>query len=368
MGESYMRGEWNPIVPAEYSNKDYTEADRVYLVLKHMALSSSGPKTVMSIILDFIRYANPYLWKRRIDFQKGFGLETKTSRGDSITAHYDDESAVIRSFLDTSCVYTSALFRDPVTGLAQTSLRSAQEAKVQRILDLAQCGPGTRLMDIGCGWGYLAFSAAARGAKSIGVCNCYDMINNAKKAYINDEKSRAHVAFSGGTLNYFHSDYNDLPLAEHPQVDIVTTVEMIEAVPRMEYRNFAKACWRSLVPGGRVVMQAIHARTYNNAVAFKEKPDVMGTFCTTHIFPGQQVPNLDWLFLEFEKCGFERVYMESTPHDYERTLQEWAANLERNEDKFSPALMKKYRYYLAFCRACFEIEMLDLARIVWIKK
>jgi len=374
MGESYCRNEWTAVVPAGYADKSFTDADRVYLVLKHMAKMSCGPQTpVATFLLDAVRYVNPYLWKRRANFKKGFDLETRESRGASITLHYDDESAVIRSFLDSTRLYTSALFRNPVTGVKLTSLHEAQLAKVNRVLDLAQCRAGSRLMDIGCGWGYLAFSAAARGAVSLGVCNCYDMIRNATKAHIEDAAQSAKIAAAGGKLHFQHSDYNDLPLATYPQVDIVTAVEMIEAVPRAEYQNFAKACWRSLVPGGRMVMQAIHARPYNNVVAMKQKPDIMGTFVTTHIFPGQQLPNLDWLFLEFDKAGFERVYVESSSHDYERTLQEWAANLEAKyaacgDSEFSEAVMKKYRYYLAFCRACFEIEMLDLARIVWVKK
>ena len=44
-------------------------------------------------------------------------------------------------------------------------LRVAQQRKIDRLLDLTGVGPGTRLLEIGSGWGELARRAAGRGAK-----------------------------------------------------------------------------------------------------------------------------------------------------------------------------------------------------------
>ena len=44
------------------------------------------------------------------------------------------------------------------------ALAAAQQAKIDRLLDKAGVGEGTRLLEIGTGWGELALRAAARGA------------------------------------------------------------------------------------------------------------------------------------------------------------------------------------------------------------
>ena len=43
-------------------------------------------------------------------------------------------------------------------------LREAQTRKIERLLDRTEVGPGTRVLEIGTGWGELAIRAAPRGA------------------------------------------------------------------------------------------------------------------------------------------------------------------------------------------------------------
>ena len=48
-------------------------------------------------------------------------------------------------------------------------LAAAQRRKIDRLLDLAGVGPGSRVLEIGTGWGELAIRAAARGAQVLTV-------------------------------------------------------------------------------------------------------------------------------------------------------------------------------------------------------
>jgi len=359
LGESYVRGEWTPAF-VEGEDED------LYLVLRKLAEKAGGAdgSKVVSRVLDAIRWLNPSMKQRSKTFQNSFGLEDQQSSAQSIQVHYDDESEVIRSFLDEGQVYTAAKWHHLVDPGAPSpmSLDEAQVVKIDRLLDLGEVGPGTRVLDIGCGWGFLCKKAMERGARVMGVCNCKDMIQRATKAHVSNGNEAQMLSFRV-------CDFRDLPLLDSPlpEVDVITTVEMIEAVKARQYEDFARACWRCLKPGGKVVMQAIHARPYNNVTAEKIDPDLMGTFVTTHIFPGQQIPNLDWLFAAFSRAGFRRAYMESNGHNYARTLAEWARRLESGKEKFSEATVRKYRYYLAFCRAGFDAELLDLADMVWVK-
>ena len=60
--------------------------------------------------------------------------------------------------------YSSAVFDDVSATARWADLADAQRRKIDRLLDLAGVGPGTRLLEIGTGWGELCIRAAARGA------------------------------------------------------------------------------------------------------------------------------------------------------------------------------------------------------------
>ena len=72
---------------------------------------------------------------------------------------------MFEQFLDETMSYSSALF-DPETLDAPvwSDLATAQVRKIERLLDQAGVGEGTRVLEIGTGWGELAIRAAHRGA------------------------------------------------------------------------------------------------------------------------------------------------------------------------------------------------------------
>ena len=75
----------------------------------------------------------------------------------NIHAHYDLGNDFYRLWLDDAMNYSSALFADP-----RQSLEDAQAAKVDAILDRLDLRSGSRLLEIGCGWGALAERAVER--------------------------------------------------------------------------------------------------------------------------------------------------------------------------------------------------------------
>ena len=86
----------------------------------------------------------------------------------NIGHHYDLSNDLFETFLDETMTYSSALFDDSHPGLSagldREVLREAQVRKIERLLDATGVGPGTRLLEIGTGWGELAIRAARRGA------------------------------------------------------------------------------------------------------------------------------------------------------------------------------------------------------------
>src|SRR5690349_12943188 len=81
---------------------------------------------------------------------------TKRRRRRDIAAHYDLGNDLFARMLDPTMSYSCALFeREGMT------LEQAQVAKLERICEQLDLGPGDRVLEIGTGWGGFALHAAA---------------------------------------------------------------------------------------------------------------------------------------------------------------------------------------------------------------
>ena len=69
----------------------------------------------------------------------------------NILAHYDLSNDFYRLWLDPSMTYSSGLFSSP-----EISLSQAQQAKYQRMAQIADIQDGHQVVEIGTGWGGLA--------------------------------------------------------------------------------------------------------------------------------------------------------------------------------------------------------------------
>ena len=95
---------------------------------------------------------------------------------DNIAHHYDLSNDLFRLFLDETLSYSSALYDTsvvdrgdhleaaPPEGRDTEPLAEAQARKIERLLDQTGVGEGSRVLEIGTGWGELAIRAARRGA------------------------------------------------------------------------------------------------------------------------------------------------------------------------------------------------------------
>src|SRR3954449_9300308 len=83
----------------------------------------------------------------------------------NIAAHYDLSNELFASFLDPTMSYSSAWFDSESAVEGAVDLESAQVRKIDAMLDLAGVGAGTRLLEMGSGWGALAIRAGQRGAR-----------------------------------------------------------------------------------------------------------------------------------------------------------------------------------------------------------
>ncbi len=88
----------------------------------------------------------------------GPGRETNSPSNarTNVSHHYDLSHNLFTLFLDETMTYSSALIHAPsgkLPGVGGADLADARRRKIDRLLDRAGVGEGTRLLEIGTAWG-----------------------------------------------------------------------------------------------------------------------------------------------------------------------------------------------------------------------
>ena len=76
---------------------------------------------------------------------------TKNRSKENIAKHYDLGNDFFSLWLDKTLTYSSAIFNDP-----KQDLFNAQNNKYQKLIDLLKPTSGSKILEIGCGWGGFA--------------------------------------------------------------------------------------------------------------------------------------------------------------------------------------------------------------------
>jgi cyclopropane-fatty-acyl-phospholipid synthase len=262
----------------------------------------------------------------------------------NISLHYDLPTAFFRTFLDDDLVYSCADYR------TASSLATAQEAKLRGLLDLAQVGEGSRVLDIGCGWGALVVRAAAeRKAVSTGITVSRGQCDHCSKLI--EDRGLA------STATVLLEDYRD----HSGQYDSVMSVEMIEAVGARHWARYFTQIERLLAPGGTAVIQAI---TFPDDRMKRSLGNY--SWVDRYIFPGGELISVE----EVERILRRDTSLELTvgirlSSSYARTLQEWrhrfCSRLEHVRALgFDEKFMRVWALYFAYFEAGFRARYLDV--------
>ena len=276
-----------------------------------------------------------------------------------VSHHYDLSNDLFRLFLDPTLSYSSALFEVDASGvLLPGDLEAAQVRKVERLLDVTGVTDGTRVLEIGTGWGELAVRAARRGAHVHSVTLSVEQL----------ELARQRVAAAG------LSDRVDLELCDYravegrrpgQQYDAVLSVEMIEAVGAEYWPSYFTTIDRLLAPGGRVGLQAItmpHDRMLATRGQF--------TWINKYIFPGGFLPSVRAIEeVTRDHTGLRVADRLSFGAHYAETLRQWderflAARTERAALGFDDVFERMWHFYLEYSRAGFASGYLDVHQLV----
>ena len=297
---------------------------------------------------------------------------TAANSRNNIAHHYDLSNDLFATFLDETLSYSSALFDTPIRehptqqrghlvaippgGESATEpLEEAQVRKIERLLDRTGVGAGTRLLEIGTGWGELAIRAAQRGAVVRSVTLSTEQLVLA----------RARVA-AAGVADRVQVELRDYrAIEERATYDAVVSVEMIEAVGHQFWPEYFDTLDRLLAPGGKVGIQAI-LMPHDRMLATRRTH----TWINKYIFPGGFLPSVEAIEQVTREHTTLRVAERlSFGSHYAETLRRWddafgAASGRVRQLGFDATFERMWHFYLEYSRAGFASGYLDVEQVI----
>jgi cyclopropane-fatty-acyl-phospholipid synthase len=331
-GESYMAGDW-----------DCADLAGLLTVL------ASQVDRLVPPSLQWLR--GVYVTRRPADWD----ADEQGARR-NVHQHYDLSNDMFALFLDQTMTYSSALFESDASGDADpgvAELTAAQWRKIDRLLDVTRVGPGTRLLEIGTGWGELSIRAARRGAQVRTITVSAEQQALAQR--------RVAAAGLAGRVSVELLDYREVT----GEFDAIVSVEMIEAVAERYWPEYFRVLDRLLAPGGRIGLQAI-TMPHERMLATRRTQ----TWILKYIFPGGLIPSVTVIEDNLrEHTGLEITGRRDFGLHYAQTLAIWrdrfaaeAGELDRLG--FDEVFRRMWELYLCYSEAGFRSGYLEVSQFL----
>jgi len=257
----------------------------------------------------------------------------------NIRAHYDVGNEFYQLWLDEGMTYSSAMFAPGDTDLAR-----GQTRKYDRILDRLK--GAERVLEIGCGWGGFAESAADKGHHVTGLT-----ISPSQKGYAD--------ARLDGRADIRLQDYRN----SSGQYDSIVSIEMIEAVGQAYWPTYFATLKARLSQHGCAVIQAItvpdcNFKTYSRS----------SDYIRHHTFPGGMLLSNNVIADQARHAGLIITNTHAFGADYARTCAIWNNRLNHVSNRikklgFDERFLRNWRFYLESCSASFAVGQTDVVQI-----
>jgi cyclopropane-fatty-acyl-phospholipid synthase len=255
----------------------------------------------------------------------------------NVAHHYDLDGRLYSLFLDSDQQYSCAYFETP-----DASLEDAQLAKKRHLAAKLLVEPGSRVLDIGSGWGGLGlYLAEMTGADVTGVTLSTEQlqVSNARAA----EKNLTRSA------KFLLEDYRDIP----GPFDRIVSVGMFEHVGVDFYETYFRHCAELLTEDGVMVLHSIGR---------SEPPDVTNPWIAKYIFPGGYIPALSEVIPVIERVGLLVCDIEILRLHYAETLKIWRERFMARRDEavrlYDERFARMWEFYLAASEMAFRKQNL----------
>ncbi|WP_370262654.1 cyclopropane fatty acyl phospholipid synthase [Limnobacter sp.] len=253
--------------------------------------------------------------------------------------HYDTGNELFEAMLDPLMIYSCGHWQHANT------LADAQLHKLKMICQKLELQPGQKLLDIGCGWGGLAWYAATHcGVQVLGI------------TVSAEQQALARIRCKGLPVAIEMMDYRELT----GRFDKIVSVGMFEHVGLKNYGEYFDSVTRLLHPEGLFLLHTIGGF---------DKTDATDPWIDKYIFPNGKIPSPSEVMLHTEgKLVLEDWH--NFGRDYDRTLMAWHNNFKAAWPQLKAAgyderFYRMWTYYLLSCAGYFRARKGQLWQLVF---
>jgi cyclopropane-fatty-acyl-phospholipid synthase len=243
-------------------------------------------------------------------------------------------------------LYSCAYWKDHTN-----SLEDAQQNKINHIIKKLDIKTGQKILEIGCGWGGMAFEIAKQKQCEItGI--------SLSKNQINYCKNKSKELGLENLIQFQLLDYRELK----GKFDRIYSVGMFEHVGKKFYKTFFKSINTLLQDNGIFLLHTIGS---------VEAPTPPNKFINKYIFPGGVVPSFSDIINPIQKTGLIVADTETLIRHYDKTLESWLDRFMEKKstakDLFGEKFVRMWEFYLASCSAAFRYRDLVVFQLQIVK-
>ncbi|MFC1394159.1 cyclopropane-fatty-acyl-phospholipid synthase family protein [Acinetobacter junii] len=256
----------------------------------------------------------------------------------NIAEHYDLSNDFFKLFLDSSMMYSSAVYKHK-----DMTLEEASDYKKELICQKLQLKPMDHLVEIGSGWGGFAIYAAQH-------YGCKVTTITISQAQYDEATKRIADAGLSHRVNVQLKDYRLL----EGKFDKLVSIEMIEAVGEQYLSTYFNKCRSLLKPNGLGLIQTI---TIEDA-RYKKALNTVD-YIKRYIFLGSFIPCISVLTQAASEQQLRLKHLEDIGLSYAETIHQWRERFLNAKEQvlalgFDENFIRMWDFYLCYCEGGFK--------------
>lgn len=256
----------------------------------------------------------------------------------AVASHYENEPEIFSLVLGRTMAYATGVFLHP-----DESLETGEQRKLERIREKLSLQPGSRVLDVGCGWGSIGLHLAERCAIRVDGITL-----SAVQQRVVLERAQERGLSDRVEVEVCHIDELDRPAESYDA--IVFSGSIVHMNSR---RAVHQKVGRLLRPGGRLLT--------SDCTFPAELRGDRGSRANDYIFVqtfGYVRPLALWEELRhIEEAGLDVIHLEDLSSSYAITLGKWIENVRAHRDRINelaPGFAKSLYSYMTLCKTSLE--------------